>query len=251
MKLIVGADGAYNDWACPHIVGGIVTATYITTEGLDLPVDPQLRVRPLPRVICAFPGVQSNELVYWMEDRGADVSLYSGPGYFAQPKQLNDIIQLTEANLSQQRYLIGPIDPNYRNWLVENKIEHALMYPAKSMRSKWRQTLIKLGNSLADVRVFFASWDRTIDDLDKCADNGLVQRYPVTLENDIMYVSEVPEYLKPESSRIKMHVVSYHDHYDFKDGVIADGKEPICQIAGEVYGRVKEHRIQLTGIKHE
>jgi hypothetical protein len=249
MKIQIGAGNEYIDFCCPHPQTG--SGLYQSTEGLGFDPDPNLRVRPIPRVICAFPGVHSEQLIYWMEARGADVSLYSGPAYFTQRQQLDDIIKLTEANLEQNRYFIAPIDPNYRVYLTQNKIEYAMMHPDKTMKLIWHRLLRgQAGNSASDLKAFFNQWDRTIQELEDVSTTDLAQRYRIVIKNKAMFVTDVPDYLKPESSRIRMHLDSYHDEYVLSHGGgrIMSGKEPIYQINGEVYGRVKEHTIKLRDV---
>lgn len=251
MKITIGAGNEYVDFCYPHVKSG--AGLFQSTEGLGFEPDPNLHVRPIPRILCTFPGVPTDHLIYWLEERGADVSRYFGPSYFTYPHQVEEIIQVTEANLSQNRYLIAPIDPNYRFYLEHNKIEYAILHPDRSMKLLWKRWLgAQMGNRPQDLKDLFSQWDKTIQELENVSTTTLAQRYRVKIKQNSIYVEGVPEYLKPESDRVKMYLDSYHDNYSLSHdpvpGSIVDNREPIYQINGEVYGRVKEHRIKLHDI---
>jgi hypothetical protein len=259
MKITVDANGQYTDFCYPNPKSGL--GLFQSTEGLGFEANPDLLVRPLPKVICLFPGIHPAQLLYWMEDRGADVSWQQGPCYFTHAAQVQEVIRMTELNLSSDRYFMAPIDPNYRYYLEHNKIEYAMVHPDKSMKQAWlRHMRAGNHNSSQDIKDFFSQWDRTIQELENVPTHTLAQRYRVVIRRDAadsdkksMYVTGVPEYLKPESSRIKMYLNSYHDEYalshDPIPGSIVDSREPIYQINGQVYGRVKEHDIKLSDVK--
>jgi hypothetical protein len=256
MKIIIDAGGTYTDFCCPHPPTG--SGIFQSTEGLGFSPDASMHLRPIPRVLCMFPGVDPTQLIHWLEARGADVSWYSGPAYFTTASQVQDIIALTEANLSQNRYIIAPIDPNYRYYLEQKEIDYAIVHPDKSMKLVWHRLLRNQpGNRPGDLKGLFSEWDKTIQELENVSTHTLAQRFRVKIKNKVMYVEGVPEYLKPESSRCKMYLDSFHDNYDLasdftqdgRGGVWSHNKEPIYQINGEVYGRAKEHQIKLMDVK--
>jgi hypothetical protein len=249
MRIQIGAGGVSQDWCHPHPENK--AAVFQSSEGLGFNPEPERLVRPIPKVICIFPGVQPAELINWMENRGADVSwFYELPGYFVRTDQLQQAVNLTEINLAQNRYVVAPIDPNYRSVLEAKGIEYAVVHPDRKMKQAWLRMMRKMpGNSASDLKVFFDNWDRSIKELESVSTHQKAQRYRLVIKDKALFVQDVPEYLRPESDRVRMYLASYHDAYAFdENGDIADGKEPIYQINDQVYGRVKEHTIKLQDV---
>jgi hypothetical protein len=257
LRMTVIGSGEYVNWCSPFIFpDGLVVGT---AYGTDIPtnVDPNWRVSPLPKVICAFPGMDTKflePLVRWMESCGADVSIDLGPKLLSSQQELDDAVRMTQVNLDQKRYYIGPCDPKYLAYLYQSKIPYALLLPDHKAKTKWSFMLNRRGVPADQIQYLKKNWDSLMYDLHSSPHflldtDILLPRYPITIENDNVFVNEVPEYLKPESTRTLYHVASFHTSYDIKEGVEKDGKEPIAMVGGEVYGRVKEHKLKLWNIR--
>lgn len=248
----IRGDAEYVDWCSPHKrEGGSVVGTAYGV-GLNLTPNPDHLVKPIPKVLCAFPGLDYrvlNNFIQWMERCGADVSIDHGPSLLSSQMELDGAIKMTQVNLAQKRYYIGPIDPNYINYLTESKIDFALIHPPRSSKSKWRALLKQQGWTPDMIKILMDRWDMIHADLLDFS-LGLAQRFLVTVENNELIINDVPEYLKPESPRTLYHLVGRHAQYEFNDdGEEVKGREPLMMVKGELYGRVLEHRIPLIKLQ--
>lgn len=241
----IGGSAEYVDWCSPYVYPDGRTVGKAMGVGLNLEPHPDWKIQPIPKVICLFPGAMADGLVRWMEERGADVSIHLGSRFFSNQQEMDTAIRMTQINLEQQRYYIGPIDPNYIRWLIESKTPFAVAHPGHAQKGKWRFMLKKSGLKPQEIKQLMDNWDAMLFDLYNFPGSDSVQRYPVTVEKNQLFIHEVPEYLKPESNRALYHVKGFHASYDMEGGVEKNGKEPIMMVNGEIYGRVKEHTIKL------